>query len=41
MQKTTLILTNRIVGKRIKSSVLTHRAMDEFPDVPYAFVGMC
>lgn len=41
MQKTAIILTNGIVGKRIKSSVLTHSAMDEFPDVLYAFVGMC
>jgi hypothetical protein len=35
------ILTNRIVGIRIESSVLTHTAMDELPDVLYAFVCMC
>jgi hypothetical protein len=41
MQKITIILTNRIVGIRIESSVLTHTAMDQFPDVLYAFVGTC
>jgi hypothetical protein len=41
LQKPTIILTNGIVGKWIKSSILTHTAMNEFPDVSYALVGMC